>query len=353
MVQVGIIEGFFGEPWSWAARADAAAFLSERGGDFYLYAPKADRRLRKEWMQAHSPRDAKSLRDLGAACRRSGVRFGIGLTPYALHERWGTEGRAQLSARLETLRRLRPDLIAVLFDDMRGDFPDLAATQAEIVQHVVDAGVAKDVWMCPTYYTDQTVLDRLFGQRPANYLRDLGRALDDDVGVFWTGQKVVSERYPTSHLSRVAGELGREPVIWDNYPVNDGPRMSKFLHLKAPSRPVSLVQKVQAIAINPMNQSLLSRIPMDAALMSLKGRGPADLNEATDDAIDRVVSPALAALLKRDWRSFQDEGLDAYRRAEKAELLAEYAALPDPAAKEVARWLRGEYVVSSDILTDV
>lgn len=351
-MRLGIIEGFFGEPWSWAERADAAAFLAERGGDFYLYAPKADRRLRKEWTQEHDPRDAKSLRDLGAACRRHGVSFGVGLTPYALHERWDAQGRAELSARLESLKRLRLDSIAILFDDMPGDFPDLARTQAEIVSVAADSGVAEHVWMCPTYYTDQTVLDRLFGPRPPRYLQELGEALDPAVGVFWTGPKVVSPDYPEAHLLRVARELGRAPVIWDNYPVNDGPRMSKFLHLRAPDRPRTVLSRVQALAINPMNQSALSRIPMDAAMRSLQGQGSADLDAATDDAIARVVPGPLAELLRRDWRSFHYEGLDAQGGAERQELLAEYAAVPHPAAAEVARWLRGEYVVSSEILTD-
>ncbi|MFT4975453.1 MAG: hyaluronoglucosaminidase [Myxococcota bacterium] len=354
VVQAGIIEGFFGEPWTWAARADAAEFLGARGGAFYLYAPKADRRLRKEWAQPHDRGDAKSLRDLGATCRRHGVRFGVGLTPYGLHERWGPEGRAELSARLESLKRLRLDWIAILFDDMPGNFPNLARTQAEIVQHAADAGVADSIAMCPTYYTDQDVLDRLFGPRPKDYLRDLGRALDEQVEICWTGPKVLSVEYTASHLRRVTGELGREPFIWDNYPVNDGPRMSKFIHLRAPNRPASLRRLVSGLAINPMNQSALSKIPLDAALRSFTGAAAlGDLDAETDAAIDRVVPADLAVLLKRDWRSFQHEGLDPYSRAEKAELLGEYAAIDHPAAAEVGRWLRGEYVVSADILTDV
>jgi hypothetical protein len=352
-VKIGIIEGFFGEPWSWAERAESARFISERGGDFYLYAPKADRRLRREWEQAHAPRDAKSLRDLGAACRQHGVSFGVGLTPFGLHEDWGPDGRLLLQRRLESLARLRIDILAILFDDMPGDFPALAKTQAEIVQVAVDAGVANTVVMCPTYYTDQTILDRMFGQRPERYLQELGERLDTNVGIFWTGPRVRSLSYPSEHLQRVAEEMGRKPFIWDNYPVNDGPRMSRYLYLRAPERPAALHTMLQGLAINPMNQSALSQIPMDAGLRSLAGDGDADLDQATDDAIQRLTPPALAELLRRDWRSFQDEGLDAYGNAEKQSMLDEYAAIEHPMAAQVRRWLRGEYVVSAEILTDV
>lgn len=350
-MRLGIIEGFFGEPWTWAARAEAAAFLSERGGDFYLYAPKEDPRLRKDWAQPHSARDARSLRDLGAACRRHGVQFGVGLTPYALHERWDTQGRAELTARLESMKRLRLDCLAILFDDMKGDFPDLARTQAEIVDHAAQAGVAETVWMCPTYYSYHSALDTHFGRRPANYLQDLGAALDDAVGVFWTGPKVVSESYSSSHLRQVSQELGRAPVIWDNYPVNDSKMMIRRIHLRAPDRPQHVLQQTQAVAINPMLQSALSQIPIDAAMRSMQGQGSSDLDAETDAAIDRVVPADLAELLRRDWRSFQYEGLDAQSRAERQALLDDYAAVNHPAAAEVVRWLRGEYVPSSEILT--
>ena len=35
----GIVEGFYGRPWSHAARLDAISFLSPRGLNAYVYAP--------------------------------------------------------------------------------------------------------------------------------------------------------------------------------------------------------------------------------------------------------------------------------------------------------------------------
>ena len=51
--ELGIIEGFFGRPWSWAERADAVRFLRPHGFSFYLYAPKADPYLRRRWQEPH------------------------------------------------------------------------------------------------------------------------------------------------------------------------------------------------------------------------------------------------------------------------------------------------------------
>ena len=50
---LGIIEGFFGRPWSWPERAAAIRFLRPYGYGFYLYAPKADPYLRRRWQEPH------------------------------------------------------------------------------------------------------------------------------------------------------------------------------------------------------------------------------------------------------------------------------------------------------------
>ena len=103
-MSLGVIEGFYGETWGWRARTAALPFLASAGFTFFIYAPKSDRRLRREWRQAHEPGEAKEIRDFGAACRAAGIEFGVGLTPLALHEAWDGEGRADLERRLESLR---------------------------------------------------------------------------------------------------------------------------------------------------------------------------------------------------------------------------------------------------------
>jgi hypothetical protein len=352
-VLLGVIEGFYGETWGWRARAAALPFLAEAGVTFFIYAPKADRRLRVEWREAHAPEEAKDIRDFGVACRANGIDFGVGLTPLALHEVWDGEGRVDLERRLESLRGLGLDWLGVLFDDMRGDMPHLAQTQADIVKVVADAGVAERLMMCPTYYSDSAILDRLFGARPSGYLGTLARLMDNAIDICWTGEKVVSPGYSASHLERVAEEMGQRPLIWDNYPVNDGPRMSRYLHLRAPERGPQILPRVSGLMMNPMNQSWLSRIPMLAAAESLQGRGSGDRDTDTDEAMRRLLPAELASQLVADWRAFQEQGMEGITELERAELVAAYASHDHPAAAEVVRWLQGDYAVSADILTDV
>src|SRR5688572_16036611 len=51
----GIVEGFFGPPWSMQHRAAIFQFGAARGMNTYLYAPKDDPYHREKW-QEHYPR---------------------------------------------------------------------------------------------------------------------------------------------------------------------------------------------------------------------------------------------------------------------------------------------------------
>ena len=53
MTQLGVIEGYYGKPWSWPEREDTMRFLAGFGYEFYLYAPKADPHLRRLWREPH------------------------------------------------------------------------------------------------------------------------------------------------------------------------------------------------------------------------------------------------------------------------------------------------------------
>jgi hyaluronoglucosaminidase len=45
--RLGLVEGYYGEPWSEAAREHVIAVLASRGYGFFIHAPKADEFLRR------------------------------------------------------------------------------------------------------------------------------------------------------------------------------------------------------------------------------------------------------------------------------------------------------------------
>jgi hyaluronoglucosaminidase len=348
--ELGIIEGFYGRPWSWSERAETIAFLAPRGYSFYLYAPKAEPYLRRLWAEPFPADTFASLRALAAHCVRSGVRFGVGLSPYALHEDFSDPARAALTARLADLDELGVRDLGVLFDDMRGDLPDLADRQARIIDWIAGHSRAERLIVCPSYYSDDPVLDRAFGARPADYLERLGTLLDPAIHLFWTGEEVCSRELSAAHLQRVADQMRRKPFLWDNYPVNDGPRMSQYLHLRAfTGRSHRIADFVAAHGINPALQPTLSRIPALSLTDVYRLGDRYAYGESFSAAAVEVLGAELAELVREDLLVLQDVGLD--RLGEREPLLRErYSGLDLAGAREIIAWLDGQYRITDEIV---
>ena len=260
---LGIIEGFFGPPWSWDNRRHYAGFLKRTGFSFYIFAPKRCDDLRLQWTRPWAAPEWAELARLRRVYAGAGIKFGVGLSPYALYRGLSPENEAALISKVEQLDRLELDILGVFFDDMPEGGPDLARVQAGIMSRVREASRAKTFVLCPTFYSDDPVLTRLSGPMPEGYLTTLGERLERDVHVFWTGPKVCSAHISGDHIRDITERLGRAPMLWDNYPVNDGARMSQFLHLRAFEGRDDLPQcTLSGHAVNPMNQARLSEIPI-------------------------------------------------------------------------------------------
>lgn len=348
--ELGIIEGFYGKPWTWEEREETAACLAPHGYRFYHFAPKADFYLRRRWQEPHPEEEARGLASLSRTCRRHGVRFGVGLSPYEIYRDFNDTVRDALTRKLAFLDEIGIDDLAILFDDMRGDFPDLASKQVEIAHWIKERSAATRLLVCPSYYTDDPILDRIFGKRPENYLEDLGRLLDPSIEILWTGEEVCSREFTPGHLARVASQLRRKPFLWDNYPVNDGPRMSQFLHLRAfTGRPASIAPHLAAHGVNPASQPVLSRIPALSLAESYRLGDAYEYGAALRNAATEILGAELARRIAGDLLLLNDTGLDRLGGAAE-KLRARYAAIDHPGAREVVAWLDGAYRITQEII---
>ncbi|HEY5659072.1 MAG TPA: beta-N-acetylglucosaminidase domain-containing protein [Myxococcota bacterium] len=351
--ELGVIEGFYGREWSWQARAAYAPFLREHGYRFYLYAPKGDAVLRKRWRERWAPAEREALEGLRQRYRDAGVAFGVGFTPFGAQSDYDADTRRALEEKIRDLDALDLDVFALLFDDVPGVPPDLAERQVAITHDALAATRARDFLMCPTYYADDPILDKTSGPRPARYLETLGAGLAPQVRIFWTGPRICSTDYTQAHLADVTQRLGRKPFLWDNYPVNDGPRMAKHLHLRAVTgRPSGLAQWAAGLAVNPMNQAELSKLAL-LALRESFARGAAyDPDAAFGRAARALWGDALAGALEADLTRFHDAGLDALDDATRVQLAAKYRAIGGPAAAEICAWLEGEFLPTPQLLAE-
>lgn len=351
----GIIEGFYGRVWPWPRREELITFLADWQLDLYVYAPKADRHLRRDWRLPWPAADESALAGLRNHARRHRVGFGVGLSPWGLQSEYLAADAVALRQKVQQLNRLDLDWLCILFDDMPGEGRDLAMRQGEIVADIVDASTARHFAMCPSWYSFDPQLEALFGAMPEDYLRDLGKAVPAAVEVFWTGPQVVSTAYGASDFLPVAHQLGRSPLLWDNYPVNDGRRISRFLHLlPLTGRPAELRQWCRGHLLNPMNQPLLSKSAL-ASMSVLYGEAGGETERMQAwwrDALPGLVGQRTARLLLRDTDRFQRAGLDSIESAERTALATAYRQNGEPASVEIADWLDEQYRFDPECLND-
>lgn len=350
--RLGVVEGFFGKSWSWEARRHYAQFLIGNGFTSYLYAPKNDDYFRKHWTHACPQSHLDNLAALAEHYRKAGIEFALGLSPFELYRDFSTAGKEALEEKLAEINAINPDTLCILFDDMHGALENLAHEQLRIMECVMRTSKARHYMLCPTYYSDDPMLERHFGKMPAGYLEELGSQLDSRIDIFWTGPRVFSDSFPEEHLLEVTERLHRKPLLWDNYPVNDSKNLTGYLHLGAfENRDPELKSLAQGHMSNPMNQAFLSQIPLYTLSRLYQG---VDLDPAAllEEACNVLCPRVLRTQLFEDATLFQQGGLGKISEAEKALLVKRYTPWQDhPMVVELLGWLDGQYAFDPACLT--
>jgi hypothetical protein len=342
MPVLGVIEGFYGRPWSHNDRLFLITRLRALGLAAYLYAPKADASLRRDWKRAWTTDQQREFRELTDAGIGSGATVSAGLSPFELYRAYDAAARDALKMKVGQILDCGFSAIALLFDDMPGEVPDLALRQAEIINDVSNWTPGMELRVCPTYYSDDPVLDRVFGNRPQSYLEDLSSAIDGSVPLFWTGPEVCSAAITAAHLERVAAKVGAPLALWDNYPVNDSKVRSEHLYVqefeKRESSPA-----VESHWSNAMNQMALS-LPALASLPAVYGLAP-------DEAAEVLSEAGLSQDLVNACSPLADTARDSLSPREH-EALTSVGRGDTRAAAELRAWLDGEYRFDPACLTD-
>lgn len=351
--QLGMIEGFYGRDWSDSDRLSTLPWLKSAGFQSYLYAPKSDASLRSQWQTPFSSNQRQRLSDIAAAAASTGLAWGVGFSPLGAVYCFGRDEQGQLREKISALAELKPDLIAILFDDMRCEHDDLAQRQCEIVRHIAAQLPDSELFVCPSYYSFDPVLEKVFGDRPQDYWQQLGSELPQSAEIFWTGNQVCSASLLAEDLTEITERLGRAPALWDNYPVNDGERASQFLHLKSfENRDPKLQTFASAHFCNPMNQCYLSRLALASLPKVYQQAQHYDPHREFLSACESLLPPELATAVVEDISEFTELGLQNISTARRATLIKKYSCFSHPAASEISDWLNGVYRFDPACLTE-
>ena len=114
----GIVEGFYGRPWSHEQRLDMIRFIGERGMNRFVYAPKDDPLMRREWARSYDAEDLTRISELADACLEHGVDLVYCISP-GLSIRYSSDADADaLLAKLASVAALGVRRFGLLLDDI-------------------------------------------------------------------------------------------------------------------------------------------------------------------------------------------------------------------------------------------
>lgn len=321
----GIIEGFYGTPWTHAQRLDMIDFIAEIGMNTYVYGPKDDALLRREWRRLYGDAARAQLAELIESCAAHDIRFVFALSPGLSMSYAAPDDLDALAAKYAQVGDLGVTAFALLLDDIPGDlqhaadreaFPSLVAAQLDLIGRLTAAlPVDATLVVAPTQY---------FGKGDEPYIAELGRGLDRSVDLMWTGRTICSPVLEVVDAARFGDATGHQPLYWDNFPVNDV-AMTGELHIGPYlGREAGLVDWSPGVIANAMPAAEASKIGFASIAEYLADPAGFDAEAAWERAITRVGG-ADAAVVREFADALRGSALCLDDSPRLAEVLSRFA----------------------------
>ena len=272
----GFIEGYYGNPWSNADRAE----LMRYGGDLkltqYFFAPKDDPYHNKKWRELYPEEKLAEIRELARVGNQNKTRYVWTIHPFMNNRiRFGNDADYQKD--LETIKAKFTQLMdvgvrefGILADDAPspvGGYNSYNRLMKDMTDWLTEkqatyGGLRKEMIFVPGQY---------WGNGREDELKSLNENLPTSTSMTLTGGKIwgeVSESFLSNLKNNLTagGKTYRPVSLWVNWPVTDNSKQhlilgggEKFLH---PNVDPSLLS---GIMLNPMQQSEPSKIALFSA----------------------------------------------------------------------------------------
>jgi hyaluronoglucosaminidase len=263
----GVIEGFYGAPWTHEERLEMIAFSGAEGFNTWVHAPKDDPYHRKLWRDPYPDAQLEQLGQLVRACGQVGVDFAYAIAP-GLDVCYSDDGELEtLIAKCDQLRSIGVRSFQLLWDDIEHVL-NCAADEERYGASVKPSGAAQadfsnrfraayldgsPLVVCPMGYA---------GVGPTPYRDAFGGGLDEGTVVYWTGSEVVPDEITRAELDGAVEAFGHELLIWDNYPVNDFAPEKLFLGPLRRRDPELFSGRCAGLIANAMVQAIPSKLPL-------------------------------------------------------------------------------------------
>ena len=253
----GVVEGFYGTPWSTEARVNQIKFYGTVKANTYIYGPKDDPyHSSPNWRKPYPEDQADNIKKLVGVANANFVDF-----VWAIHPggdiKWNDEDRDNVLKKFEHMYDLGVRSFALFFDDISGEGTS-AHKQAELLNYLTDEfvkvkGDVKPLILTPTDYNKGWA-----NPGPDGYLSILGRELDPSVQIMWTGDNVMSD-VTKSTADWVKERIQRPSLIWWNFPVSDYQRNRLFIEASYGLEEGLTAGDITGVLSNPMEHAEASK----------------------------------------------------------------------------------------------
>jgi hypothetical protein len=301
----GVVEGFYGEPWTQAQRERFLSSAVEWGYEHYVYAPKFDAYHRDRWRELYPDDALAEVAELAAMATRYGVEFVWSIAPGLSMRYADDQDHALLLAKAEQLWDAGVRGFAILFDDVPIELEDprdravfgaeegdSGAAHGEACARfgrdfLTPHGIDDPLLVCPTDYA---------GSGRSRYRERLAERLPADARIFWTGPDIVVGEITREDIDAAADSFDRDLVLWDNFPVNDFDRSRIFVGpLVGRTRDVA-GSRLVGFAPNPMPEAAASLFSLRAAAEWGRDPGSYDPEAARRRSWQEIAADGLTGL---------------------------------------------------------
>ena len=262
----GVIEGFYGTPWSHKQRLRGLAHFSDFGFNRYLLAPKDDPWHRYDWRSALSEDFLSRVSDLIAQGRKNAITVAVAISPGLTVEYSDANDVQAIMVRFKQLHSIGVREFGLFLDDIP------ARLQSENDSAKFNSIMQAHSYYCNAVWTELKKLDsdntlaicplQYHGKATEEYITEFGNALDPELALIWTGREICSEYLDVSDAKVFQANTNHTPLYWDNYPVNDVAMLHELHVGPIEGREKGLENYSLGYFANPMDRFELSLISL-------------------------------------------------------------------------------------------
>lgn len=265
------IRGIKGLWWEGLPKYQAALpWVAKHNMNFFMLCYSSFPASGKDWRADYTADEQAGFRELATQADKLGVELCLSFNPGIWSKpplTYASEEDYQLAwKKVQAVHALGIRSFALCLDDINKKlepadaekFKTLEAAQVYFTNRLWNDLKSLDpkarLIFCPSAYTTGEA------EKHIDYIKKIAE-LDPAIFVFWTGPEVCSPTITAADAEKFATWIGRKPIVWDNYPVND---MFPWRPLMAPvkGRSKDLGPAVAGLMANPMKQWEASKFPL-------------------------------------------------------------------------------------------